>query len=102
MAGLAVQYLVIAAAFQILDGAQAVGAGVLRGLQDTRVPMQFALFGYWVPGLITALGLGFYTPLRGTGIWIGLATGLLVVAILMLWRWSRRDRLGLVPRDLAD
>ena len=40
-----------AAAFQIFDGAQVVGAGMLRGLHDTRVPMIFALLGYWLFGL---------------------------------------------------
>ena len=44
-------------------GAQAVALGALRGVQDTRVPMAFALFGYWVPGLLTCLLLGFATPL---------------------------------------
>jgi MATE family multidrug resistance protein len=69
---------------------------MLRGLQDTRVPMMFALFGYWGIGLPVGVVLGFWTPLRGTGIWIGLALGLLVVAALMLWRWTQRERLGLV------
>jgi MATE family multidrug resistance protein len=93
----AVQFMVIAAAFQLSDGVQAVAAGVLRGLQDTRVPMGLALFGYWVPGLCTAVWLGFYTPLGGTGIWIGLATGLTVVAILLTWRFAARGRIGLLP-----
>lgn len=93
----AVQFMVVAAAFQLFDGIQAVAAGALRGLQDTRVPMLFALFGYWVPGFGTAIGLGFFTPLEGLGIWIGLAVGLIVVAALMLQRWNRRGRLGLLP-----
>jgi MATE family multidrug resistance protein len=92
----AVSFLFLAAVFQLADGAQAVGAGMLRGLQDTRVPMMFALFGYWGIGLPAGVLLGFWTPLRGTGIWIGLALGLAVVAALMLWRWTRRERLGLV------
>lgn len=96
MVRLAVQYLAIAAAFQLLDGAQAVGAGLLRGLQDTRVPMWIAIFGYWVPGMLTSVGLGFFTPLRGVGIWIGLAVGLGVVSVLLLLRWSNRARLRLV------
>jgi MATE family multidrug resistance protein len=95
--GFAVQFMVVAAAFQLFDGLQAVAAGALRGLQDTRVPMYFALFGYWLPGLGTAVGLGFFTPLAGLGIWIGLAVGLIVVALLMLQRWARRARLGLLP-----
>ena len=93
----AVQFLFVAAIFQLFDGAQAVGAGALRGLQDTRVPMAFAIFGYWGPGFGTCLWLGFHTPLGGLGIWIGFAVGLAVVAILMLTRWLRRDKLGLIP-----
>ncbi|MEM7780244.1 MAG: MATE family efflux transporter [Pseudomonadota bacterium] len=94
----ALQYLVLAAAFQIADGIQAVAAGALRGLQDTRVPMWIAIFSYWVPGIGLAIGLGFYTPLQGTGVWIGLATGLTVAAILLLWRWMARERLSLTQR----
>ena len=48
---LAISFLFVAALFQIFDGAQAVGAGMLRGLQDTKVPMAYAAFGYWVIGL---------------------------------------------------
>jgi MATE family multidrug resistance protein len=95
--GFAVRFMAVAAAFQLFDGLQAVAAGALRGLQDTSVPMLIALFGYWLPGLGTAIFLGFFTPLEGLGIWIGLAVGLIVVALLMLQRWSRRARLGLLP-----
>lgn len=97
MVAFALQYMVIAAAFQLFDGTQAVAAGALRGLQDTRVPMAVALFGYWVPGLGTSLWLGFWTPLEGIGVWAGLAVGLVVVAALLTWRWARRGRLGLLP-----
>ncbi|MCP9221522.1 MATE family efflux transporter [Erythrobacter sp. LQ02-29] len=95
----ALRFLKVAAAFQLVDGIQAVAAGALRGLQDTRVPMAIAAFAYWVPGFGTALFLGFYTPLRGTGVWIGLATGLGVAAALLLWRWARRRDLGLTATD---
>jgi MATE family multidrug resistance protein len=95
---LAVAFLGLAALFQIVDGAQAVGAGMLRGLHDTKVPMAFALFGYWVAGMGTAVALGFGLGWRGVGVWSGLAAGLAVVAVLMIVRWTRRDRLGLVPR----
>jgi len=91
----ALQYLMWAAIFQLADGVQAVGAGALRGLQDTRVPMWIAIFSYWVPGFGLAIGLGFYTPLEGTGVWMGLATGLFFAGAFLLWRWSRRDKLGL-------
>jgi MATE family multidrug resistance protein len=95
---LAVLFLVFAALFQLADGAQAVGSGMLRGLQDTRVPMLIAAFGYWGVGLPLAILLGFPLGLAGAGIWIGLACGLLVVAVLMTARWLMRDRLGLADR----
>ncbi len=98
LVGFALQYIVIAAAFQLFDGMQAVAAGALRGLQDTRIPMWIAAFAYWVPGIGTALALGFYTPLEGVGVWIGLATGLTVAAALLGWRWHRREALGLTRR----
>ena len=96
MVALAVRYLLVAAAFQLADGTQAILAGALRGLQDTQVPMAVALFGYWLPGFGVSVVLGLYTPLGGMGVWIGLASGLVVVAALLSWRWTARDRLGLV------
>ena len=95
MAVFAMRYMAVAAAFQLFDGIQAVAAGALRGLQDTRVPMVIAIFSYWVPGFGVAWWLGFHTPLDGTGVWIGLAAGLIFAAALLAWRWNRRERLGL-------
>ena len=99
MIGFALQFLVWAAAFQLVDGIQAVSLGALRGLQDTRVPMWIATFSYWVMGIGVAILLGFYTPLQGVGVWIGLATGLFFAAFLLTWRWMARDRLGLSYRQ---
>lgn len=93
---LAISFLFVAALFQIFDGAQAVGAGMLRGLQDTKVPMAYAAIGYWVIGLTVAVWLAFFMGWKGVGIWTGLATGLAIVAALMLARWLRRERLGLL------
>ncbi|MDF1835117.1 MAG: MATE family efflux transporter [Alteraurantiacibacter sp. bin_em_oilr2.035] len=92
-------FLMIAAAFQLSDGVQAVAAGALRGLKDTHIPMWIAIFSYWVPGFGLAAGLGLGTSLGGTGVWIGLATGLTFAAILLLWRWQRREALGLTVRN---
>jgi MATE family multidrug resistance protein len=97
MVGYALQYIGVAAAFHFFDATQTVAAGALRGLQDTRIPMVLAVIGYWLAGGLTAVWLGFATPLAGLGVWIGLAVGLIVVAALLLWRWHRRERLGLVP-----
>jgi MATE family multidrug resistance protein len=99
MVMLAMRFLMVAAAFQLFDGIQAVAAGLLRGIQDTRVPMVLALFGYWIVGFATALALGFMTPLSGLGVWIGLAAGLVAVSVLLLRRWWRREALGLAPRS---
>ena len=97
----ATRYLLVAAAFQLADGVQAVAAGALRGLQDTRVPMWIAIFSYWVPGFGLSLTLGFATALSGVGVWIGLATGLAFAAVLLTWRWARREALGLTTINPA-
>jgi MATE family multidrug resistance protein len=93
--GLAVSFLRIAAAFQLVDGAQVIGAGMLRGLHDTRWPLLFALIGYWVVGLGVGSWLAFAADWKGVGIWVGLASGLAAVAVLMLVRWLLRERIGL-------
>jgi len=90
----AAAFLRIAALFQIFDGAQAVAAGMLRGVHDARTPMLIALLGYWGIGLPIGVTLAFATPLAGTGLWIGLACGLACVAILLLARWRLRERAG--------
>jgi MATE family multidrug resistance protein len=92
---LAVSFLRVAAAFQLVDGAQVIGAGMLRGLHDTRWPLMFALVGYWVVGLGIGAWLGFGLDWKGVGIWVGLASGLAAVAVLMLARWVLRERIGL-------
>jgi MATE family multidrug resistance protein len=98
---LGVSFLLVAALFQVVDGAQVVGAGMLRGLHDAHVPMIFALIGYWAIGLGVGVALAFAMSWRGIGIWAGLAAGLGVVAVLMIWRWTQRERLGLLHSQLA-
>jgi MATE family multidrug resistance protein len=99
---LAVSFLRVAAAFQLVDGAQVIGAGMLRGLHDTRWPLLFALVGYWVVGLGIGAWLAFARDWKGVGIWVGLASGLAAVAALMLVRWIVRGRLGLTRRQHAS
>jgi MATE family multidrug resistance protein len=100
-AALAATLLSVAGLFQLADGVQAVAAGALRGLKDTTVPMVLAGIGYWVIGLPTGLALAFPAGLGALGIWIGLATGLFLVAVLMLRRWIRMSATGgLTPRRL--
>ena len=92
---LGVSFLAIAAIFQVVDGAQVVGAGMLRGLHDARVPMIFTFVGYWGIGIGIGAWLAFRESWQGQGIWTGLAVGLAIVAVLMIWRWIRREALGL-------
>ena len=102
VAELAMLFLFYAAVFQIVDGAQVIGSSILRGLGDTRLPMILAGIGYWGIGLPLSAALGFLTPLAGRGIWIGLAIGLTVVSVMMLWRWWARERLGLLKWGLQE
>lgn len=98
---LATQFMIVAALFQLFDATQTIGAGVLRGIQDTRWPMVIAAFGYWFVGFGVAIILAFRWRMQGMGVWIGLAVGLAIVAALMLLRWSLRERLGLVRYPAA-
>lgn len=91
----AIPLLIVAAAFQLVDTLQILFAGMLRGLKDTRVPMQIALFSYWVIGIPAAYLLSQYTSIGAIGIWLGLAIGLTVASVLGLWRYLIRARLGL-------
>jgi MATE family multidrug resistance protein len=98
---LAVTFLAIAALFQLADGAQVIGSGMLRGLHDARVPMLIAALGYWGIGFPLSVVLAFPLGLGGAGIWLGLAGGLGVVGLMMMTRWIMRERLGLVGLEPA-
>jgi MATE family multidrug resistance protein len=85
--------LMIAALFQLVDGAQAVALGLLRGIQDTNVPMWIAAFSYWVIGVPLSYVLGFVVGWEGVGVWLGLCVGLAFTAVLLNWRfWAVRLR----------
>ena len=85
---IAAQLLLIAAIFQLFDGAQVVGLGILRGMGDVNIPTIITFFAYWIIGLPIAYLLGLKTNLEGIGIWIGLTLGLLVSAILLFFRYK--------------
>lgn len=96
---LAASLLPIAGLFQVADGIQVVSAAVLRGVGDTRVPMLVNLLGFWAVGLPLGIGLAFPLETGARGIWIGLAVGLVLVAVLLLVRV--RSRFGLDLRRLV-
>lgn len=93
---LAAAFLAVAGVFQLVDGAQVVAAHALRGLSDTKIPMLLAILGYWGVGLPVAYLLGFVFEWHGVGIWIGLASGLAFVAVVLVTRFAMRERLGLL------
>jgi MATE family multidrug resistance protein len=76
----------IAGVFQVFDGGQAVGAGVLRGAGDTTAPLVTMLASYWLIGVPVSAYLGFRTPLRAAGLWWGFVVSLAGVAIFLFLR----------------
>ena len=85
--------LAAAALFQLVDAGQVLALGLLRGVQDTRVPMVIAALSYWAVGVPASYALGFSQGLGGVGVWLGLAVGLACAAVFMLarfWGWSAR------------
>ena len=82
----AVTLIPIAGVFQIFDGGQAVGAGVLRGAGDTTVPLWVMLGAYWIVGVPVSAYLGFHTRYQAAGLWWGFVVSLGAVAIFLLLR----------------
>lgn len=89
---MAAQLLVVAAIFQVFDGAQVVGAGTLRGLTDVKVPTVITFVAYWLVSLPLGYLLAFKTAMGPAGIWAGLAGGLACAAVLLGQRFNRLTR----------
>ena len=84
--------LIIAAIFQLSDGFQAVGIGILRGLTDVKIPTAITFIAYWIVGLPVGYLLGFTFNLGVQGVWIGLLSGLTTSAILLTLRFNSRSK----------
>lgn len=83
----------MAALFQLVDAAQVIALGLLRGAQDTQVPMFMAAFSYWAVGIPISWGLGVHFGWGAFGVWLGLAIGLALAAALLMWRyWGKITR----------
>jgi MATE family multidrug resistance protein len=93
---LAASLIPIAGVFQVFDGLQAVSAGVLRGLADTRYPMVIGLVGFWLVGLPISLWLAFPMRLGPQGLWWGLVAGLVAVGLLLVLRVRHQLRREMV------
>lgn len=89
---LAVQILMVAAAFQIGDGVQVAGISILRGLKDTRIPMFISIVVYWGIGVGSAWLFGFELAWGPLGIWWGLCLSLWVAAFCHVTRFAVRSR----------
>ncbi|MDS9466505.1 MATE family efflux transporter [Paracoccus sp. MBLB3053] len=83
-----------AALFQLTDALQVIGLGLLRGVQDTRVPMIIAAISYWLVGMPVAYGLAFILGVGPAGLWLGLVAGLTVAAVLLMRRFWRGHARG--------
>ena len=97
----AVSLIPLAGMFQVFDGLQAVTSGVLRGTGDTRVPAMLHLIAFWGIGIPLGMYLGFRTPLRERGLWMGLVAGLAAAAVLQSLRVVNRLRLD-IGRVVVD
>ncbi len=86
-----VTLLYVAALFQVMDGAQVMALGLLRGVQDTRGPMVIAAVSYWIIGVPSAYVLGFTFGMGGEGVWLGLVCGLTAAGILLMYRFWVTD-----------
>jgi MATE family multidrug resistance protein len=89
---LAAWLLLFAAVFQISDATQAIGAGLLRGIKDVRVPTILVGIAYWVVGLPVGILLGFGFKMGAVGMWLGFITGLTLAAVFLIFRFLKMCR----------
>lgn len=84
--------LPVGAVFQVFDGIQVVGAGILRGAADTTFPAGLAVLGFWILGLPAGWYLAFPAGHGAAGLWWGMTVGLAAVSFLLVARIARRFR----------
>lgn len=95
--------LAMAALFQLVDGLQAIALGLLRGVQDTTVPMLIGVFSYWGVGITASYVLGFVLGFGGIGVWSGLVLGLGCASVFLMLRfWGRVIGTVGVAKENAD
>lgn len=85
---IAAQLLIIAAFFQLFDGTQVVGLGVLRGMGDVNIPTLITLIAYWIIGLPVGYILGIVYKMGAIGVWYGLVLGLFTASLLLFIRFQ--------------
>ena len=92
---LAATLLLFAAVFQISDATQAIGAGLLRGIKDVKVPTLLVTIAYWVIGIPSGILFAFHFHMGARGIWLGLIIGLTVASVLLMIRFLKMSKLKL-------
>jgi len=89
---LSIEFLTIAAIFQVFDGLQAIAARALRGVKDSVAPLWIAGFGYWILGIGGGSWLAFWMDFGGAGLWWGLAMGLTATGLLLAYRFHQLSK----------
>ena len=89
---IASQLLIIVAFFQLFDGTQVVGLGVLRGMGDVNIPTIITFVAYWIVGLPTGYLLGITYHMGVSGVWYGLVLGLFTASLLLFIRFQSVSR----------
>jgi len=89
VAGFAVYLLLIASVFQLSDGVQCVSLGILRGLEDTKIPTIITIIAYWVIGIPSGYFMAFSNNMGLYGVWIGLLIALTFSALFLSQRFLR-------------
>ncbi|MBU1340880.1 MAG: MATE family efflux transporter [Proteobacteria bacterium] len=84
--------LVIVAFFQVSDGTQAVGLGILRGMADMKIPTLITLAAYWLIGLPSGYLLAFKFNMGIYGVWYGLLISLTASGFLMMIRFNSKSK----------
>lgn len=94
---IAAPLFVVAALFQLSDGLQAVGSGILRGAADTHYSFVANVIGHWLIGAPIAIYMGIIRGMGIVGLWWGLAAGLSAVAVMLIYRFERIASSPIVP-----
>lgn len=89
---IAVTLVVWGAIFQLFDGIQAVSLGLLRGLQDYKIPTAITVISYWAVGIPLCYYIGIYQKVGAVGIWVGLTASLVCSSALLSWRFYVRAK----------
>jgi len=96
---LGVVLLMLSALFQFVDACQIVALAVLRGVQDTAVPMWLAVVSYWVIGIPSSFVMAFVFGWGAVGLWLGLTVGLGLAALFLGVRfWTHSVRISVVSQ----